>query len=167
MLHHPVKNKEQFEHVVVSGIDHPKTPYTLDFTARLCRLIKAKKLTLVEELPVDQLVVSAGHDQLNTNYAPDAQHSLMHLFEDKNDLERLLQQLASDNMQLEIDKREGKPGHCVSVFAKEAKADLLVLNSPDTELGLLDRLFPHDLEYALSNLPCSLFVVHPQGFEFN
>jgi len=166
LLHHPVKNKGAFEHLVVSGVDHPKTPYTLDFASKLSGRTNTKKLTLVEELPVDHLVVSAGHDMVEkAKYS--TEDTLMNLFDNKQEVDNMLHRFAMGNLKVEVDRREGKPGHCVSAFARESQADLLVLNSPDTELGLLDRLFPHDLEYALSNLPCSLLVVHPQEFEFN
>lgn len=166
LLHHPVKNRGSFEHIVVSGVDHPKTAYTLEFAAKLSELTHTKKLTLVEELPVDHLVVSAGHDLVDKTVY-NTKDTLMNLFDNKQEVDTLLNRFASNNLEVEIDRREGKPGYCVSAFARESHADLLVLNSPDTELGLLDRLFPHDLEYALSNLPCSLLVVHPQEFEFN
>ncbi len=166
LLHHPVKNNGAFEHLVVSGVDHPKTPNTLEFAAKLIKLTSTKKITLVEELPIDQLVVSMENDQPNQPIY-NTEDTLMNLFDNKQEVDNLLQQFVSSNIEVKIDQREGKPGHCVSTFARESQADLLVLNSPDTELGLLDRLFPHDLEYALSNLPCSLLVVHQQGFEFN
>ncbi|GIR12591.1 MAG: hypothetical protein CM15mP23_11660 [Cryomorphaceae bacterium] len=48
---------------------------------------------------------------------------------------------------LNIKKRVifGKPGHSIHVFANSCKPDLLVVNSPNKHLGILDRLFPHDL----------------------
>jgi nucleotide-binding universal stress UspA family protein len=58
----------------------------------------------------------------------------------------------------------GKPGHSIHVFAKSVQPDLLVVNSPEKHLGLLDRLFPHDLEYLLEDLPCNLLIVHSRGF---
>ncbi len=166
LLHHPVKNNGEFEHLVVSGVDHPKTANTLEFVAKLIERTNTKKMTLLEELPVDQLVVSMGQDQ-PAQSAYNTEDTLMNLFDSKQEVDNMLQQFVLSNLKVEVDRREGKPGYCVSAFARESHADLLVLNSPDTELGLLDRLFPHDLEYALSNLPCSLLVVHPQGFEFN
>jgi hypothetical protein len=37
-------------------------------------------------------------------------------------------------------------------------ADLLVMNAP-SKLTLWDRLFPHDLEYILSDLPTDVLIV--------
>jgi nucleotide-binding universal stress UspA family protein len=54
----------------------------------------------------------------------------------------------------------GKPGYTIAHYAKAKRADLLVVNSPDTKLGLLDRIFKHDLEYILADLPTDLLIVH-------
>jgi nucleotide-binding universal stress UspA family protein len=43
-------------------------------------------------------------------------------------------------------------------FAEDIKADLLVVGDVG-KLGFLDRLFPHDLEDILSDLPCNLLIV--------
>ncbi len=55
---------------------------------------------------------------------------------------------------------KGKPGYAISKYAKDRKADLLVINSPDTQLNLFDRIFAHDIEFVLANLPCNVLIVH-------
>ncbi|MEL0109495.1 MAG: universal stress protein, partial [Cryomorphaceae bacterium] len=54
----------------------------------------------------------------------------------------------------------GKKGYTIAHYAKAKRADLLVVNSPDTKLGFLDRIFKHDLEYILSDLPTDVLIVH-------
>jgi nucleotide-binding universal stress UspA family protein len=50
-------------------------------------------------------------------------------------------------------------------FTREVKADMLVVPGPKSQLGLWDRLFPHDIELALQNLPCSLLITkHPDRY---
>ena len=55
---------------------------------------------------------------------------------------------------------KGKPGYAISKYARDKKADLLVINSPDTHLNVFDRIFTHDIEYILADLPCNLLIVH-------
>lgn len=43
-------------------------------------------------------------------------------------------------------------------FAREINANLLIVPGPRSRLGLWDRLFPHDLELALQDLPCSILI---------
>jgi len=54
----------------------------------------------------------------------------------------------------------GKPGYAISKYARDKNADLLVINSPDTHLNLFDRIFTHDIEYILADLPCDVLIVH-------
>ena len=53
----------------------------------------------------------------------------------------------------------GHSGLAVVEFANKIKADLLIDSFPDFRLGILDRLFPHDVEFALQNLPCKLLLI--------
>lgn len=53
----------------------------------------------------------------------------------------------------------GKEGFEGGAYAKEQEADLLVITAPEKKLSLLDRIFQHDVEYILKELPCSLLLV--------
>jgi len=43
-------------------------------------------------------------------------------------------------------------------FTHEIQADLFIVHGPRSKLNLWDRLFPHQLELALQNLPCSILM---------
>lgn len=62
-------------------------------------------------------------------------------------------------MKITIKMLSGKSGFELARFAERKKADLLVVSAPKERLILLDRLFPHDLEYVFANLPCNLLVI--------
>lgn len=53
----------------------------------------------------------------------------------------------------------GKEGFEAGAYAKVQQADLLVMTAPEKKLNLLDRIFQHDVEYILKELPCSLLLV--------
>ncbi len=44
-------------------------------------------------------------------------------------------------------------------FSREVKADMFIVPTQKNRMGILDRLFPQDLELALMELPCSLLLV--------
>ena len=49
--------------------------------------------------------------------------------------------------------------HTVTVnFTRDIGIDLLIVPSPRNQLGLWDRLFPHDIELTLQDLPCSMLL---------
>jgi len=52
----------------------------------------------------------------------------------------------------------GTRGYSIGHYARVVRADLLVMNAP-RKLTLWDRLFPHDLEYILSDLPTDVLIV--------
>ena len=52
----------------------------------------------------------------------------------------------------------GKRGYSIGHYAKVKRADLLIMNAPD-KLGFFDRIFPHDIEYILSELPTDVLIV--------
>ena len=76
-------------------------------------------------------------------------------------IKRILDEIP-ESSSINVKKRVifGKPGHSIHVFAKSSNPDLLLVNSPEKNLGILDRLFPHDLEYLLEDLPCNLLITH-------
>jgi nucleotide-binding universal stress UspA family protein len=53
----------------------------------------------------------------------------------------------------------GGKGKEAAEFVKRADADLLVVPAPARKYGVLDRLFPHDVERLFEALPCSLLLV--------
>ena len=83
---------------------------------------------------------------------------------EKNEEKRIDKILEGIKSELNLDVGQkcifGKKGYTISHFTEAHCADLLVMNSPDTKLGFLDRMFTHDLEYVLSELPCDLLIVH-------
>jgi len=52
----------------------------------------------------------------------------------------------------------GQSGTGLVEFARQIEADLIIDAHPDVKQGILDRLFPHDVEYILLNLPCNLML---------
>lgn len=151
------------KNVVVSGIDHPKTVHTLDTVLKMAIQHPFQQLIVVEELPLEQMAVSMESSTFNRE---DGQGTSLTLANPALEQQIMLATPPTET-HWKVEKMEGKPGHCVSSFARQNGMDLLVLNSPDTELGLMDKVFPHDLEYALGNLPCNLLVVHPRNFDWN
>jgi nucleotide-binding universal stress UspA family protein len=80
--------------------------------------------------------------------------------EESNKLHSLIAKCETDDFKINEKVIKGKPGYAIRQYAETKKADLLVINSPDTHLTLLDRIFTHDIEYILADVPCNLLIVH-------
>lgn len=53
----------------------------------------------------------------------------------------------------------GKQGWEARNFVKNNGSDLFVIQSPPKKLKFFDKLFQHDIEFILSQLPCSLLII--------
>jgi nucleotide-binding universal stress UspA family protein len=145
------------DRVVVNGLDHPKTPDTLKTALWFTSKLKSKELFVVDELSEKQLV------------RPDDDKSSLRSTRRRKQIEReqhgrLEALLAQCEVPVTLEMKEqhvfGTRGYTIAHFAKAQKADLLIVNSPDTKLGIFDRIFKHDLEYILADLPTDVLIVH-------
>ena len=80
--------------------------------------------------------------------------------ESEETLQTIIDKCDIGNVKLSNKIVKGKPGYAISNFSRDKKADLLIINSPDTHLNVFDRIFAHDIESILADLPCNLLIVH-------
>ena len=73
-------------------------------------------------------------------------------------LQNILKDIDCSNISIKMQSIFGKRGYSIGHYAKVKRADLLVMNAP-AKSGFLDRLFPHDIEYILSELPTDVLIV--------
>jgi nucleotide-binding universal stress UspA family protein/predicted nucleic acid-binding Zn-ribbon protein len=157
MLREPDIMSKPVKKIVVEGSDHAKTVNTVETAVYLAKQTHAGDVTIVQESDVSKMALIRS-DELSDNEAEERKEKI---FEEENvKLDEILKCADCGNMQINIERLDDKPGYVITQYAREHKADVLVLNSPDTKLNLIDRVFPHDIEYALADLPCDLLIVH-------
>lgn len=162
LLTDPSDYPRTFRKIAVSGVDFAKTPATMATAVYIANTEDADELFIVNEeyLPMFESALADS--------TTDEEHELMKKEIIKSARQRidiLLNQIPG-SLSVRIKSRVifGKPGHSIQVFAKNKQPDLLIVNSPKKSLGILDLLFPHDLECILEDLPCNLMIVHSRGF---
>jgi nucleotide-binding universal stress UspA family protein len=157
MLREPNILSKPVKKIVVEGSDHPKTVNTVETAVYLAKQTKANDVTIVQESDVSKMALVRS-DELSDNEAEEQKEKII---QDENErLDEILKCAGCGNLTVNMERLDGKPGYVITQYAREQKADVLVLNSPDTKLNLIDRVFPHDIEYALADLPCDLLIVH-------
>lgn len=158
LLTQPSQEKRNFIRILVNGLDHPKTPVTLHTAVRLADQVRARQLVIVEEVEPSQIRTKIENSE-SLETASEAEKRIEE--EERIRINNILGSLA-DEAEVEITQQciFGKRGYSIGHFAETTSADLLVINSLDTKLGFLDRVFTHDLEYILSELPSDLLIVH-------
>lgn len=151
-----IRNK--CKEIVVSGDDHNKTEGTVRTANYFGKILGAQHITIVDEIDPKKSMNTADDDNQLAEAAKRRKE-----IKDKED-----QRIFELEMKLKEDQSIavghkcifGKPGYTIGHYAAAHHADLLVMHSPDAELGIIDRVFPHDLEYVLSDLPCCLMIVN-------
>lgn len=157
LLTSPTEQARKYKKIVVNGAENPKTVHTISTAFYLAKHLKVKDITVVNEMDVPGLAMAIADDST----APEAKEIKKYLNEEmEENIYSIIKKCDTSDINVINKSIKGKPGYAISKYAKDRKADLLVINSPDTHLNLLDRIFTHDIEYILAHLPCNLLIVH-------
>lgn len=151
-----IRNK--CKEIVVSGDNHSKTENTVRTANYFGKILGAEHITIVDEIDPKTAANSADDD----NQLELAARKRKEVKQKEDQRITELEQVIEKDGAVPVDHKciFGKPGYTIGHYAAAHRADLLVMHSPDAELGLMDRVFPHDLEYVLSDLPCCLMIVN-------
>ncbi len=157
LLTNPNSSPQKLKKIVVNGAENPKTVHTINTSLYLAKLLRVKDVTIVNEVDVTGLAMTISEDST----APQTREIKKNISEKLEEtLQTVIEKCDVGNINLSNKVIKGKPGYAISKFARDKKADLLIINSPDTNLNLFDRIFAHDIEYVLADLPCNVLIVH-------
>lgn len=157
LLTEPSVESHEPHKIIVNGVDNPKTIHTINTALYIAKHYNVDEITVVKETHVPALAMTMADDST----APETNKFKKSLsIEETKELDKIVE--SCDKGQIEVKEKivSGRPGFAIGKYAISQKADLLVINSPDTHLNLLDRIFTHDIEYILANLPCNVLIVH-------
>lgn len=152
-------SQQKIKHKVIinAGADHPKTTHTINTAFYFAKHTGIKEVTLVHEVHAPALAMAMA----DSSSAPEVtKYKKEYTEEETNKLHSIISKCDTGNLKINEKIIKGKPGYAIRQYAETKKADLLVINSPDTHLTFLDRIFTHDIEYVLADLPCNLLIVH-------
>ncbi|RPA69953.1 universal stress protein [Cyclobacteriaceae bacterium YHN15] len=155
MLIEPSERPKSFERVVINGTQHDHTPFVIQKGLDWCKKDLAKHVYVVNEIKmygIQMATAGEGGEEEISN----TRRKLV--AEEVSYVENILKTLDKGDLKVHIKITCGKWAIELARFAEDTKADLLVVGD-EGKLGFLDRLFPHDLEDILSDLPCNLLIV--------
>ncbi len=143
------------KHIIVNGLKDKKTKDTIKTAFKVSNLLDCKRVTIVEEISQAELDIKVNDDTSlrKTNIAKER-------IKKREDLrvEKILSEIDCKETTLKIQSIFGRRGYSIGHYAKVKRADLLIMNAP-LKTKLIDRIFPHDIEYILSELPTDLLIV--------
>lgn len=146
------------KHVVVNGLNAPDTPLAIADAFYVANALGSLQLTIVEEIGQNELHVTVKDDR-TLKKVNLVKERLKHREESR--VRKIIAELPSaltTSVKAKTQSIFGKRGYTIGHYAEVVRADLLVMNAP-TKVGLLSRIFPHDLEHILADLPTDLLII--------
>jgi len=155
LLIKPSVERVNCNHIVVNGLKDKRTTETIEASFLVSKALECKRITIVEEISQKEIEVKVSDD-----------YSLRKANINKEKLKRredsrvnkILGNIRTDGISVKIQSIFGKRGYSIGHYAKVKRADLLVMNAP-SKTSILDRIFPHDIEYILTELPTDVLIV--------
>ncbi|WP_139959710.1 universal stress protein [Flavicella sediminum] len=145
-------------HIVVNGLKDPKTAETIDTSFYVAQAIGCKRITIVEEIMQSEIDVKIN-DDTSLRRATIAKERISNREDIRvKDLLNCIDEDKKEGISIKTQSIFGKRGYSIGHYARVVRADLLIMNAPN-KTNLLDRIFPHDIEYILSELPTDVLIV--------
>ena len=143
------------KHIVVNVLKDEKTSETIKLAFKFSNNVGCKRLTIVEEVSQAEIDVKVNDDK-TLRKATIAKERIK-TREDFR-VKSILKDIDCTDITIKTQSIFGRRGYSIGQYAKVKRADLLIMNEPK-KTGLLDRIFPHDLEYILADLPTDVLIV--------
>ena len=143
------------KHIVVNGLKDDRTEETIKTAFVVSKYLKSSKITIVEEVSQSELHVKVNDD--TTLRKANITKERLKNREDQR-VRHILENIDSQNITVKTQSIFGTRGYSIGHYARVKRADLLIMNAPN-KLGFFDRIFPHDIEYILSELPTDVLIV--------
>ena len=162
LLIKPSEERVPCQHIVVNGLEDEETPLAISNAFYVSHALGAKQITIVEEIKPKEIAVSVADDR-SLKKATIQKERLKHRedFRVRKILKTIPDEFLKD-VKVKMQSIFGKRGYSIGHFAEVVRADLLVMNAPK-KAGILDRIFPHDIEYILSDLPTDLLIIRKKN----
>ncbi|MCL5246585.1 universal stress protein [Cellulophaga sp. 20_2_10] len=161
LLIKPSKERVPCKNIVVNGLDAPDTPLTINSAFYIADALGSPQITIVEEILQKDIHVTVQDDK-TLKKANIVKERLKHREEQRvREIIKDIPDTCKKGIKIKNQGIFGKRGYSIGHYAEIVRADLLVMNAP-SKTGILDRIFPHDIEYILSDLPTDLFIIRNQ-----
>lgn len=158
LLIKPSVNRIPCNHIVVNGLEDPKTEKTVRNAFYVAHHLGTSKITVVEEIREQEIHVHID-DDVSLRKATIVKEKLRRREDSR--IQKIVAEVAPDDKEditVESQAIFGRRGYSIGHYAEVVRADLLVMNAP-TQTNFWDRLFPHDIEHILAELPTDVLII--------
>lgn len=157
VLVEPSMQPKPFRRIAIHAGDRADALATISAGCGIGKLDKAKQLHIIKEVKMYGLTMALAGEDPEHEYS-ETRRSLV-----QNEIQAVQRVIDSCpecvGQRINIKIAAGKSGYELVKFARGSEADLLVTESPRRSLNIFDRMFPHELEYILADMPTNLLIV--------
>ncbi|MBT8266128.1 MAG: universal stress protein [Bacteroidia bacterium] len=158
LLINPSVNRIPRQYIVTSGLDEPETPHVIETAFYVGRQLQSERLTIVEEISKQDININVDDTKAlrKTTIAKERMR-----LREASRVKKIIDGIDSElkkNILVNSQPIFGKRGYSIGHYAQVVRADLLVMAAPK-KLSFWDRLFPHDIEHILTELPTDVLIV--------
>lgn len=158
LLIKPSVERISCQHIVVNGLKDPKTEQTITTAFYVAKQLNASKITIVEEINQDQVSVKVDDDKSLRRATIMKERIKLRENSRIKEIISHIPEAYTENKTVKLQPIFGRKGYSIGHYAQIMRADLLVMNAP-TKMTFWDRLFPHDIEHILTELPTDVLIV--------
>jgi len=159
VLINPDHTPKPFRKIVINGCENESLYAALSKGVSLGKIEHAAQIHVLREVRMLGLAMAVAGEESNEDEYGKIRRKVVS--EELDNINQLLSKLDTRDLSINVKVISGKPEYEIAKFTRRVNSDLLVLSAPDHKLNLIDRIFPHDMEYLLADLPSNLLVVHP------
>lgn len=162
LLIKPSVIRKPSDHIVVNGLVAPQTSQTIHDSFVIAKILGSRKVTIVEEISRQEVNVMVKDDR-SLRKATLIKERITR--RETSRVTEILQQIPKEiktGVKIKLQSIFGKRGYSIGHYAGMVRADLLIMNAP-SKTQFFDRLFPHDMEYILSELPTDVLILKEQS----
>ncbi|KAA5827472.1 universal stress protein [Algibacter amylolyticus] len=158
LLIKPSVESNPCKHIVVNGLKDPKTEQTITAAFYVANHVNSEKITIVEEIDQEEIHVKVEDDKSLRRANIVKERIKLRENSRVNEIIKHIPEEYTKNKTIKLQPIFGKRGYSIGHYAQISRADLLIMNSP-SKMTFWDRLFPHDIEHILTELPTDVLIL--------
>ena len=144
-----------FSKVVINGTELEITPRVIARGLKFCQAEHSSQVHILNEIKLYGFQMATAGEGTETEVA----NTRRKLVQDEIQyVQDILDKLDQTGLKINIKVTAGKWAVELVRYCESIEADLLIMGD-EQGLTFIDRLFPHDLEGILEELPCNLLIV--------
>jgi len=159
LLHiNPSVQRIPCRHIVVNGMDSEKSAKTITTAFYVANKLGTDRLTIVEEISPDEVAIKVQDDKSLRRSTLIRERLRLR---ESSRVKKIVEEVPKKIKKGIVSASQpifGRRGYSIGHYAEVVRADLLVLHAP-RKSTVKDRLFPHDNEHILKDLPTDVLIL--------